>query len=90
VKTPTDDRITDHEFVPRAQWWGLCDCGLAESAHVRTSQPPGGWPPDYDARTARGDGDYGDGPQPELPPASTHDANLLDIELLNTVPKKED
>jgi hypothetical protein len=28
----------DHAFVPRGEWWSLCDiCNLAESAHRRTT-----------------------------------------------------
>lgn len=30
--------ITDHAFVPRAQWWSLCKiCGLAQAAHSSTT-----------------------------------------------------
>lgn len=30
--------ISDHAFVPRAEWWSLCRvCGLAEAAHDETT-----------------------------------------------------
>lgn len=30
--------ITDHEFVPRDEWWSLCKtCGLAQAAHAESS-----------------------------------------------------
>lgn len=40
--TPVHDEapaiITDHAFVPRAEWWSLCRCcSLAEAAHQRTT-----------------------------------------------------
>jgi hypothetical protein len=31
----------DHEFLPRGEWWSLCEiCHLAESAHQKTRLPP--------------------------------------------------
>lgn len=29
--------ITDHPFVPTAEWWTRCGCGLAEAAHASTT-----------------------------------------------------
>lgn len=30
--------ITDHAFIPRKQWWSLCEeCGLAQAAHAETT-----------------------------------------------------
>lgn len=30
--------ITDHAFVPRAEWWSLCRiCRLGEAAHAETT-----------------------------------------------------
>lgn len=30
--------ITDHAYIPRAEWWSLCEiCGLAEAAHAETT-----------------------------------------------------
>lgn len=32
--------ITDHSFVPKDEWWSLCDiCNLAQSAHADTTVP---------------------------------------------------
>jgi hypothetical protein len=29
--------VTSHPYMPRDQWWSLCDvCGLAEAAHTET------------------------------------------------------
>lgn len=33
--------ISDHPFVPRAQWWSLCrDCGFAMASHAETTINP--------------------------------------------------
>lgn len=30
--------ISDHPFVPRDEWWSLCEvCGLAQAAHSETT-----------------------------------------------------
>lgn len=77
----TKSAVTDHPFEPRDRWWSVCKhCGIAEAAHLHTTQPPGGWPPDKPSAPA-GDDDHGKGPEPELPPASTHEVNLLDVQV---------
>lgn len=36
--TPASSTITNHAFVPENEWWTCCAlCGLAESAHTRTT-----------------------------------------------------
>lgn len=44
--------ITDHPFVPKAEWWTLCrDCNLAESAHAETTLKPFGYLSDDEEST---------------------------------------
>lgn len=36
--TSASSNVTDHVFMPVGAWWSPCEqCGLAESAHARTS-----------------------------------------------------
>lgn len=38
---PGASAITDHAFVPRAEWWSQCvRCGLSEAAHVASQLLP--------------------------------------------------
>lgn len=40
--------VTDHAFVPKAEWWTLCKhCNLAESAHAETTRRTGYYGDDF-------------------------------------------